>query len=601
MCGIAGVCNIKDGIKKFNNLDTMLNVIHHRGPNDTGVFKNEMLHFGMKRLSIIDLKNGNQPFHSDDGKYTIIYNGEIYNYIELKKQLESLGYKFNSDSDTEVVLKMFEVYGTDSFNKFNGMFALAIWNHDEKKLLLARDRYGKKPLHYLLQGNNLYFGSEIKSIICNDEVLREVDFKSLDLLLTYNYIPYPYTMFKNIFKVSPGSYLIYDSNGLVEEKYYNFVEVVNQKIRESYSENDFPSIIEELDELIDDAVRIRLRSDVPIGAFLSGGVDSSTIVKYMSNHIKPKTFSIGFSDERFSELKYSQYVAELLETDHYFKIVESNSIKDLPQVIWHTDQPHGDISFLPYGTVSQLASEHIKVVLTGDGADEIYGGYDKYQTLLENKEDWDKVYFERNSVFLDDLKQQLYTDALKEKTKDLDSFKEFKKRLDSINGDEIQKVLYTEVDMLLEGNNLEKPDRMTMAHSIEARSPFMDYRIIEQSFKIPSSIKFHESRQKFVLKTLLENYLPYDFVNRKKAMFTVPIGEWFKDELKDFIYEILLDKKTIDREIFCPDFVKKMLDLHVSGLKNYTRQIRLLLVIELWFRIFIDNNFIYPPKIEELI
>ncbi|MFJ7952313.1 asparagine synthase (glutamine-hydrolyzing) [Lysinibacillus sp. NPDC096418] len=599
MCGIAGVCNCFNGVEGFSDLNKMLDAIHHRGPNEEGVFNSKFVKFGMKRLSIIDISNGSQPMYSENGRYSMVYNGEIYNYIELKEEIEKEGYKFKTNSDTEVVLKSFELYGVDAFSKFNGMFALAIWDNYSEQLILARDRFGKKPLHYMIYNNTLYFGSEIKSIIINNNVPREINNKALDLLLTYNYVPYPYTLFNNIYKVPPGSYLTFNKEGFNITMYYDLKAQINQSIK-SIKETDENTIIKEVKDILSDAVKIRLRSDVPVGAFLSGGVDSSLISCLMKESLDFKTFSIGFPEERFNELQFSQYVADSLKTDHYTKIVKPDSIKDLPDVIWHTDQPHGDISFLPYGEVAKLASEYVKVVLTGDGADEIFGGYDKYKDLLDQGERWQEEFFEKNAVFDNVMKEKIYSDNFKEEIDLSFAYKEFKKRLDGIEGDSTQKVLFTEIDLLLEGNNLEKPDRMTMAHSIEARSPFMDYRLVEYAFSIPTAIKFKNNRQKSVLKSILEEYLPYEFVNREKSMFTVPIGEWFKGELQEFIRAILISKRFEERGFFNQAFVKSMLDDHVSGKQNYTRQLRLLLIIELWFRIFIDEMYDNAPTLDEL-
>jgi len=599
MCGITGICNFFNGVEGFSNFNKMLDAIHHRGPNEEGVFTSEYVKFGMRRLSIIDISNGSQPMYSENGRYSIVYNGEIYNYIELKEDLENKGCNFKTNSDTEVVLKSFELYGVESFLKFNGMFALAIWDNETEQLILARDRFGKKPLHYMVYNDTFYFGSEIKSIIVNNNIPREVSHKALDLLLTYNYVPYPYTLFKNIYKIPPGSYLIFNKGGFKITSYYDLKVQVNQAIKNA-KQIDEEVIINDVKNLLSNAVKIRLRSEVPVGAFLSGGVDSSLISCIMKENTDFKTFSIGFAEEKFNELQYSQFVADSLNTDHYTRIVKSKSIKDLPNVIWHTDQPHGDVSFLPYGEVAKLASEYVKVVLTGDGADETFGGYDKYKDLLDLDEGWEENFFEKNAVFDKEMKKEIYCNDFRNGINLNFAYEEFKNRIDGIEGDSIQKVLFTEIDLLLEGNNLEKPDRMTMAHSVEARSPFMDYRLVEYAFSIPTDIKFKNNRQKSVLKKILEEYLPYKFVNREKSMFTVPIGEWFKGELQEFIRDILTSKKFENRGFFNQSFVKAMLDDHISGKQNYTRQLRLLLIIELWFRIFIDESYESAPSLEQL-
>jgi asparagine synthase (glutamine-hydrolysing) len=605
MCGIAGQIRLFNNKKvRKEEIVKMLDIISHRGPDGMGIHESTEAIFGMRRLSIIDLESGWQPLYNEDRSISCCANAEIYNYKELRIEMELLGHKFYTHSDIEVILHLYEEYGVDFISKINGMYAIVLWDENKKRFLLYRDRVGKKPLYYTINNGILAFSSEIKSLLVCEGVKRECDKEALNSLLSYNYIPDKLTIFKGIFKLLPASYILVQDGNIKIDSYWELPLSQNEG---HYNEND---IIDELAQLLDDSVQLRLRSDVPLGAFLSGGVDSSVVVGTASKYVdRLQTFSIGFNEESFNELPYANKVAAIFNTNHITETVTPSFFDLLPKTIWHNDNPHGDVSFLPTYVLSELSSRHVRVVLTGDGGDELFGGYDKYlkfAAMNNTEEDLYRAYYEDTSVFSMNEKQLLFSEKFKNDVCNIDSFyivnDLFKQANAKTNGaDPMNAILYSEIKMLLDGNNLVKPDRMGMANSIEARMPLLDYRIVEFVSKLPSEYKVRDNVTKYIFKKLAERILPRDIVYRKKQMFTVPIGEWLKNDLKDFAFKILLDKKTLDRGYFNEQYVRNMLEEHVGNKSNYTRQLRLLLIIELWHRIYIDNFFVVPPSIEQLV
>ena len=592
MCGIAGQFSVKKSIINVTEVKNMLKLIQHRGPDGEGIFESGACVFGMRRLSIIDLDGGWQPIYNEDQTLVCCSNGEIYNYIELRKELEPK-HKFKTNSDTEVIVHLYEEYGVSFVNKLNGMFAIALFDQKTDRLLIYRDRLGKKPLYYCHSGNKFYFASEIKCILACEGIKPKCNFKALDYILSYNYLPTNMTSFEGISKLMPGEYLSIDKNSFNTYKYWDLPAFDTSM--KGYSEND---VIEYVDSLLGNAISIRLRSDVPVGAYLSGGVDSSLVVAKTSSIVnRLKTFSIGFNEKSFDESIYSQKVAGLYYTDHTNQIVEDDFFSLIPKTIWLNDNPHGDVSFLPSYVLAEIAARRVKTVLTGDGGDELFGGYDKYLGYINDGMPSMRDFFERNSVFSVNQKKLLYTEHAKNKIEAYNENclnfvenleKEFLERSPGI--DRLNILLNLETKLLLEGNNLVKPDRMGMGNSLEARMPLLDYRLVEFVTKLPSNLKIRDGITKYLLKKVASKYLPDDIVYRKKQMFTVPIGEWFKGPLKQAAYSILMDKRTVQRNIFNVDYVKFMLDQHTSGMDNFTRQLRLLIIIELWHRIFIDSN-----------
>jgi len=589
MCGIFGYFDLNNKRLHQDEIELMGSLINHRGPDGTGIFsdKEQSISLGNNRLAIIDVKNGNQPFYSDNKEIVVVQNGEIFNFLELREELINKGLKFDTKSDTEVILRLYELYGVSELRKLNGMFSISIFDKRKKALYLIRDRIGEKPLYYNFQDNRLIFASEIKSILSIVKS-REVDLESLNQYLTFNYVPPPRTMFKDIKQVMPGSYIRIDENNFSEVKWWELSEINSEQKKEKELKDSIYATLE-------DAVKIRLRSDVPFGAFLSGGIDSSSVVGLMSKNLNDpvKTFCIGFNENNFDESLFAKQAAERFHTDHYLEKVSPNLLDLWEETIYHCDQPHGDVSFMPTLRVAQLASKKVKVVLTGDGGDELFAGYDKYLNFFEkygnglSDIDFYSKYFENITLFNNELREELYSKATKSKINHQESENIMSTLLDkSKHFDQINKALYIDTMLLLPGNNLIKPDRMGMAVSIENRSPFLDFNMVELAFSIPGNLKLNNGESKLILKRTFESLIGKKLTYRKKQMFTVPIGNWLKTDLKDFCYDLLLSPKSRKRNLFNYIFIEKMIDKHMSGEQNYTREIRALMALELWFRVF---------------
>lgn len=600
MCGIAGTFS-QDGapLSHPEALATMLQLIHHRGPDGEGVFTQPWVQLGMRRLSIIDLVTGDQPMFSEDGSLVLVFNGEIYNYRELRQDLIARGHIFKTQADTEVVVHLYEEKGPSCLEDLNGMFAFALYDRRQHQLFLARDRFGKKPLFYTVRGREVIFGSELKSLLRYPGVERAVDKAALDNLLAFNFVPQPDTLYQGIKRLHAGSYLLCRQEEISEVQFWTLPTLVEQPISEARA-------IEEIQSLLSDAVRIRMRSDVPVGAFLSGGIDSSTVTAYMRRHTAEPlaTFSIGFGEDQFSELPYSHLMASLLGTEHHTQVMQHEAVfSSLLPVLWHLDMPHGDASFMPTYLVSSLASRFVKVVLTGDGGDELFAGYEKYRSFYNGFSggDFDYGYFQASSILDDGLRAGLYTHEFRASLGGNQPFDVMRKYLNAAGTDDlINRMLYADATLLLEGNNLVKPDRMAMAVSIEPRAPFLDYRLAEYVSRLPGDWKLRGDTLKFILKKAVTGIIPDEVIHRKKQMFTVPIGEWFRGSLRQFIVELMSQERTRERGYFEPQKVDRMVQDHLEGRANYTRQLRLLMNLELWHRMFIDDLFDGPPSWAEL-
>lgn len=590
MCGIAGFIFHETSHHSLELSDALAKSLHHRGPDNVGKHLFEHGCILNTRLSIIDLAGGNQPFYSHDHKIAVIQNGEIYNFVEVRATLESAGIKFNTSSDTEVILRAYEQYGVDFVRHLNGMFAIAIIDHNKNELLLLRDRLGVKPLFFYQNESIFAFSSEIKSFLAIPGFKKEIDHSSIYHYLNFNYIPLPQTIFKGVVHVAPGSYLKVDiSSHKIEQ--VNFWDLANtEELISSESET-----MDRVESLIEDATKIRLRSDVPIGAFLSGGLDSSLVCAVMKKkfNYSPDTFTIGFKEAEFDESVYAKQLADYLQLKNEVVYMSSEAVSIWPQVTWFNDQPHGDISFIPTYMVSKTASHKYKVVFTGDGGDEAFGGYLKYLSLIDQKSLGQK-YFSGISLF-DEFTtdySKILTASFLSKIEVGSSYKLFQKQIKKFDAkDVINQGILFDVKNLLPGNNLVKPDRMAMANSLEVRSPLLDYRIYELMFELPGHLKIsQELGTKHLLKKLSLKYLPENLVYRKKQMFTVPVGEWFKHSLNNYLVENLLDPKFTELEIFNEDELKNMIHNHSSGQKNYTRELRAILNLKLWFDMFIIGD-----------
>ncbi len=621
MCGICGILNFeRNELVDENLLYKMTNVVHHRGPDDEGFYLERNIGLGVRRLAVIDLETGHQPIHNEDETIWIVSNSEIYNFKDLRKDLEKKGHRFYTKSDTEVIVHLYEDYGTDCVGYLRGMFAFAIWDERKRELFLARDRLGQKPLIYTVVNNSLIFASEIKSILINLEVEKEVNLEALHHYLTYQYIPAPLTMFSGIKKLPPASTLICNADGEIKiERYWK----LNYKNKLELSE---PEYCKRILELLRETVQLRLISDVPLGAFLSGGIDSSAIVGIMSQLMnKPvKTFSIGFEEEDFSEINYARTVAEYFKTDHHEFIVKPKAIEILPKLIWHYNEPFADSSALPTYYLARETRKHVTVALNGDGGDENFAGYDRYRAnMLASYFDRipqplkrvavgvaekfpvrkAKKFFqainespERRNIrwhcfFDNERKDKLYSEEMKKRLSYLDTYDYMINVFREAKADDfLDKILYTDINTYLPEDLLVKMDIATMANSLETRSPFLDHELIEFVARIPSNLKLKGLTSKYILKKALKDLLPKEILKRGKMGFGIPIGKWFRKELRDYLKEILLDVKSLKRGYFRKETIEKLLTEHTSGRVDHGYRLWALLNLELWHQTFIDKK-----------
>jgi len=602
MCGIYGYFDQAGKAISTATLDAMARSIRHRGPDDHGRHEASSAAIGNCRLSIIDLESGHQPFLSDDGKIALVQNGEIYNYIELAQELRAQGVHLRTTSDTEVLLKLYEIEGPAFLHRLNGMFAIAVLNAKDGSLWLARDRIGVKPLYVWQDGSRLVFASEIKALLLAGAP-RELDPVALHHMLTFNYVPPPLTAFRGIRHLLPGHTLHFSREGLRESCWWSLAaQQAEHRTEEAW--------IDEFRDLLKDSVRIRMRADVPYGAFLSGGLDSSSVVAEMAAlSAEPvRTFCIGFQDPRFDESPFAAEVAAKFATQHTMQRVEADLVGTWARAVYHCDQPHGDASFMPMLWLSELAVKHVKTVLTGDGGDEMFGGYTKYAEFFrshpiqgDEQDAFRRAYHHHISVLDEGQKRRLYTQSFADRVQGVDSFSISEQHFQRAEPmDHLNQALYLDAMLLLPGNNLVKPDRMPMAVSLEARDPFLDPRLMEFAFKMPGELKVKEGQTRYLYKKAVEPVLGRELTHRRKQMFTVPIGEWFKNELRGFTEQILLGPRTAARGIFDPVAVKNLIESHASGQANFTRELRALIVAELWHRIFIDSALDHLPTPAEL-
>jgi asparagine synthase (glutamine-hydrolysing) len=629
MCGIAGFISANaihapSNAEREHLLDRMCKVIEHRGPDDQGTLVKGPAALGMRRLSIIDLAGGHQPLSGCDGRLTIVFNGEIYNYRELRQELESAGHLIRTDSDTEVIVHAFEEWGTRCLERLRGMFGFALWNSETQSLFIARDRVGKKPLFYSLTATEtLVFGSELKSLLEHPEVERNLDDRAIDAYLTLGYVPDPLCIFRDVQKLPPGHFLVYERGSLRIERYWDF----------DYSaapiERAEEGLVEELRSLIDEAVRIRLVSDVPLGAFLSGGVDSSSVVAFMARHMREpvKTFSIGFREDSFNELKYARIAAKHFGTDHHEFIVTPDICQLVEKLVSHFDEPFADSSALPTYMVSKLAREHVTVVLSGDGGDELFGGYTRY-VIDQGRRGFGRLpRFVRHGVLgqvskllphgaygrnflhnisLDDIaryadsvsifnglsRTALYDPGFKHRLDDvggvLVSFEELARRVG--RDDELDRLLYIDSKTYLPGDILTKVDRMSMAASLEARVPLLDHKLIEFVSKLPSTLKLSGFETKRIFKRAMRGIVPDEILDRGKQGFGVPMERWINSELKNEIQDVVTSARSLGRGYFNRNQIDLLFKEHHRGRRDHSMQLWTLFMLELWQRQFVDGD-----------
>ncbi|MDB5897398.1 MAG: hypothetical protein JWP41_1000 [Ramlibacter sp.] len=588
MCGIFGYWSSDRQALPDTALAAMAGSLRHRGPDDEGIRhqRERGVAIGNRRLSIIDIAGGHQPFVSDDGRIAIVQNGEIFNFVELADELRAEGVRLDTHSDTEVLLRLYEREGMGFVQRLNGMFAIAIDDAREDALILVRDRIGVKPLYVREQGGQVLFASEIKAILQALPAKPVLDLEAVHHYLSFNYIPAPWTVWQGIRHVMPGCWMKFTRRGTESGRWWNLAA-------QQERDHSLTAWSEEFLSILDDATRIRLRADVPWGAFLSGGVDSSTIVALMARHVdRPvRTFCIGFADPRFDESAYAALAAQRFGCQHTAEIAELNMLDRWPHVLYHLDQPHGDASFLPTLRVSELAARHVKVVLTGDGGDELFAGYEKYadyfarpDALTQDDSSFRRGYFDSISLFAPAAKQALYRPRTARRLEGLDSFAAAAKPWfdEAAHFDRVNQALYLDMQLLLSGNNLVKPDRMGMAVSIEARTPFLDWRMMEFAFRSRGHTKLSaDGDKKHWYKKAVAPLIGEDLAYRRKQMFTVPVGEWFRRESHDWLRRTLA-ASALMQELFAPEEVERMLDAHRDGTANYTRELRALAALALW-------------------
>ncbi len=631
MCGICGVVHSNYADKVDEDLvRRMTAVLSHRGPDDEGLLLKDHVGLGHRRLSIIDLSaSGHQPMSNEDQTIWIVFNGEIYNYVELRPGLEAKGHRFSSHTDTEVILHLYEEEGPECVTKLRGMFAFAIWDGNKQRLFLARDRVGKKPLLYTLHNGRFLFASEIKSLLEDGTIRREVDLTALHHYLTYQYVPSPLTMFSGIYKVPPAHTLIYEKGQLHTQRYWNLSH------REKLYLPSLRDYGEQFLSLFREAVKIRLRSDVPLGAFLSGGIDSSLTVAIMSTMMnqKVKTFSIGFREQEYNELRYARLIAERFGTDHHEFIVKPDAVEILPTLIWHYNEPFADSSAIPTYYVSRLTREHVTVALNGDGGDESFAGYDRYIAdrlagylfkipRVLREEVIQKVakllpynprrqsFFRRLKRFLkaisdpaerryvrwicyfdNEMKEDLFTSDFNTLMEDIDSVDLTVQWFERSDGENpVDRTLFVDVMSYLPDDLLVKVDIASMANALEARSPFLDHPLMEFCASLPETLKLKGLEGKYLLKQCLPELLPAQILSRRKMGFGVPLELWFRKELKAMSYETLLARRSLERGYFREGALRNLLEEHTRGEADHSYRIWALLMLELWHRMFIDAS-----------
>ena len=632
MCGIAGMLETRpEGRVDYAVVHRMCDAIVHRGPDDEGIFVKNGVGLGMRRLSIIDLAGGHQPVFNEDKSIWIVFNGEIYNFPELRADLEKRGHRFYTHTDTEVIVHLYEDLGAECVTKLRGMFAFALYDERAGKLLMARDRLGKKPLHYAFSGNAFLFGSEIKSILTVAPELASVDQEVLLQYLYFGYIPDPNTAFLPIQKLPPGHLLELQSGKVSVRKYWDLPQYGTHHPR---SEEE---CLEELEWRLAEAVRIRLISDVPLGALLSGGTDSSTVVALMARaSSKPvKTFSIAFKHDDFNEAYYAGLVAKRFATEHHELVVEPDILETVERLTSSLEEPFGDSSMLPTYFVSCMARKHVTVALSGDGGDEIFAGYDRYAINLRRDvlggmpRSAGQFYRKRIFPLLPKNmrgRRISYSVSLPWRERYVDSISflplfereipllsdEFREILNNGNSPEnvmyrvfddapaknpVDQLLYVDTKTYMVGDILTKVDRMSMATSLEVRVPILDHVFVEWATGLPIEWKLRGQEQKYILRKLAERVgVPREALYRPKQGFAMPLVHWIRHELKDLIMTALLEPRTVQRGYFNPAGVRQLLDEHFRGHRDHSGGIWRLLMLELWHRNYLEKIANWSPE-----
>ena len=632
MCGIVGIVerNLEQPVSP-DELTRMVRALRHRGPDDEGSVVLPGVGLAMCRLSIIDVEGGQQPFESEDGTVHLVANGEIYNFETLRDELTELGHRFRSRADIEVLMHAYEEWGESFLQRVHGMFALALWDGRTRTLMAARDRAGEKPIYYTETPKGFLMASEIKALLIRSEVDRTVDLEALDQFLTYEYVIAPRTIFAAIKKLPPAHFLTYRNGIMAVTRYWDAAAVAPR----SWTDDD---AADALREALARSVSSQMMSDVPLGAFLSGGIDSSSIVALMSDACRDSggsvnTFSIGFSDDSYNELPYAREVANRFATNHRERTVEPDLLRLFDKLVVHLDEPFADVSLFPTYLVSQIASEHVKVTLSGDGGDELFGGYDTYvadqlarrfarvvprsamgalarMTALFPPSERKKGFVNKVKRFMQgiasapssiehyrwmtflssDSKRRLYTRDLQVALTDSDVYRPVQDCLREVGTDDLlNRQLYVDLRLYLADDILVKVDRMSMATSLETRAPFLDVDVMELAFSMPGHLKIRRGERKYVLKRALRDVLPESVIHRSKEGLSIPMKNWLKRELFPLMEDLLSAERISRRGWFNQAVVRSKIDAHMAGRENHAHTLFSLMVLERWAKELIDR------------
>lgn len=623
MCGIAGITSVDrpDAVLVRRMCDTLV----HRGPDGSGFHDGDRAVLGMRRLAIIDVAGSQQPVYNEDRTVAAVFNGEIYNFRELREELHRRGHRFASDGDSECLVHLYEDYGDDLVHHLRGMFAFAIWDAAARRLLLARDRVGKKPLYWREDGASLAFGSELKALLADPAMTPRIDPVALHHYLTYQYVPAPWSIYEGIQKLPPGHLLAWQ-DGVAKVSRYWRLDCTQRPV------TSIPEAAEQLRCLLLDATKVRMVSERPLGAFLSGGVDSSAVVAAMARQTSGpvKTFSIGFEDGQFDERAHARRLAEFYGTDHQEFVVTPAAMDVLPTLAWHFDEPFADASAIPSFYVARMSSQHVTVVLTGDGGDESFGGYERYALMnmagripvpefarrrlhglgsfiVRHSESGSlprsagrvtemlaeptpRRYARLMSYFTPEQKLALYSGAMRDRLAGVDSYDLLDQAFAASRAQsDVGRLMDVDVQTYLPGDLLTKVDITTMACSLEARSPFLDHHVMEWAAGLPGRLKVRSRTTKFLLKQAMMPWLPGDLVTRRKQGFGIPLASWLRTELRDLSWDVLTDSTARSRGLFRPEAVSGLLSEHGQGIDHSSR-IWALIQFELWHRNFIDSR-----------
>ena len=629
MCGIAGFAFVDQRHPVDRELlKRMTAVMRHRGPDADGFHVGPGVGLGHRRLSIIDLAGGDQPIYGEDRSCAVILNGEISNFHELQRDLAARGHVFKTRSDTESIVHAYEEWGLDCVTRLRGMFAFALWDESRRRLILARDRAGKKPLYYHADGERLVFASEIKGLLQDPSIKRRLSPESLNDYFSFGNIPSPNTVFQDIHQVPPAHLLIWERGQTRLQEYW---DVTFQPTGPSRPEE----ALEAFAPLFDEAVRIRMVADVPLGAFLSGGIDSSAVVASMARQSdRPVvTTSVGFAERTHSELEHARLVARAVRSRHHEILVRPNAVEDLLRLVWHLDQPFADSSALPTYYVSKAAREQVTVALSGDGGDEIFAGYQRRYgvhrlesrlrrlvpeplrrgvlarlgriypraewiprplrwklVLLNLGQPFERAYFNDLSLFLEEEKEALCSPEFLAQTRHHDPFHAFARHFERVRGaDPLSRILYVDFKTWLHNDILVKVDRMSMACSLEVRAPLLDHKVVEFAAALPPELKYRGPVSKFLLKSHVASRLPGLDASRPKQGFELPLAAWLRGDLRDTARDLLFSARAAQRGYVRPETVMRIWGAHQRGLRNHASQIWALIVLELWLREYLDT------------